>query len=201
MSLHKAIQAATEGGFLNGPFEATVSYPEAKEWQGRTFYVAKLTDGPTTAKISGNTDLNQFNGKRVEFTMPFKQKGAYVKWKKTYKNTPELGMGDAVVVNATTSGQAAQQHSEATQAYPTQQSAAPVTGNQTQGYDGATVGCAAHCASRIVAAELRTAKSVNDAGSRHYELMSEIIKNMQKVQAGVLYFAAEAEPDENNPPF
>lgn len=200
MSLHNAIQSAQEGGYVNGPFEANVSYPETKTFQDRTFFVAKLTDGPTKAKIAGPIDFSQYNGKRIVITTPFKKPKAYVKWKKSYQGTPELGMGEGAVITLATGAQDAQQHSEATQAFPTnRQSDAPVTGNQTQGYDGATVGCAAHCAARIVAAEHTQGLHKGQLASRHYELMSEIIKNMGKVQAGVLYFAEQEE--EANPPF
>lgn len=172
MSLNEAMKNASEGGYVNGEFEANVSFPETKEYQGRNFYVAKLTDGPTTVRVAGGIDFAPFDGKRVKVNSPYKKAKAYVKWKETYNGTPKLSIGEGVEVTGTTA------HTDAPQQAP---SAAPAQSGGTA-IPGVTVGMALNKAVDI-------AISTGDVSNGNiYRTASALVKIAEKMQAGVLSF-------------
>lgn len=198
MSLNNVIKSVSEGDFINQPFEANVSYPETKEHQGRNFYVAKLTDGGTTVRVSGGVDFAPFDGQRVSVTTPYKKPKAFVKWKETYNGTPKLSIGEGAVLTPAGSAQPAQQPSPA--APP------PAASQGSGGHPGVTVGMAINKAVDIcIASGLTDAPTV-------YQVASTLVRMAEKMQAGILAPKEETpaappappppqEPEEDDFPF
>ena len=82
---------------------------------GKSFYVCKAADGAFRADLSSFTqDFEKFNGQRVHFS------GMGLKRGDDYNGTAKITIGDKAIWKSLGAGDdAAEAHSEATQAFPT----------------------------------------------------------------------------------
>lgn len=115
MSLENAINTPA-GEFVRGGFAATIQMPQTRAMKsGKSFYVCKAADGAFRADLSSFTqDFEKFNGQRVHFS------GMGLKRGDDYMGTAKITIGDKAVWKSLGAGdEAAESHSEATQAFPT----------------------------------------------------------------------------------
>lgn len=185
MSLQNAVETP-EGEFINKAITATVKFPQEKQFNGRSFYTALLEDGQFKANVSCNTDLfTPHNNKRMTFSVEGKGKGFSIKRKGNFSGKAQLGFGDNVSVSpagaATPGQQAANTHSQQTQAHPTP---APQRQQQRQGVEGVTVGMSLNKAVDIFL-KYHDIQEWKD-GERVKELASDLIRIAHDLQAGNL---------------
>jgi hypothetical protein len=147
MSLQNAIDTQ-EDAFINEPITATVTWPKTQpKKDGGVFYKATLTDGQFKAGVMCHADIFSANdNKRVTFSGH--GKGATLVRAKNYNGKPQLSFGPQVSISpagqATPDQQAAEQHSQQTQAFPvnTGNTPAPQRQQQRQGVEGVVAGMA-----------------------------------------------------------
>lgn len=158
MNLFDVINTSQDLTFINVPITGVVKFPEDASTTRGPWFKAKLVDGQASAKIDCNKDIfTAYANKRVTFSVPIhkkEDKGFYIK-RRDYNGKPQFNLGVKVIATladeATPDQQAANTHSQQTQAHPTP--AAPPQ-QQRQGVEGITAGMASHCASRIYAAQI-----------------------------------------------
>ena len=115
MSLENAINTPA-GEYIKGGFAATIQMPQTRAMKsGKSFYVCKAADGAFRADLSSFTqDFEKFNGQRVHFS------GMGLKRGDDYNGTAKITIGDKAIWKSLGAGDdAAEAHSEATQAFPT----------------------------------------------------------------------------------
>ena len=115
MSLENAINTPA-GEYIKGGFAATIQMPQTRAMKsGKSFYVCKAADGAFRADLSSFTqDFEKFNGQRVHFS------GMGLKRGDDYNGTAKITIGDKAIWKSLGAGDdAAESHSEATQAFPT----------------------------------------------------------------------------------
>jgi hypothetical protein len=185
MSLQNAVETP-EGEFINKAITATVKFPQEKQFNGRSFYTALLEDGQFKANVSCNTDLfTPHNNKRMTFSVEGKGKGFSIKRKGDFSGKAQLGFGDNVSVSpagAPTPGQqAANTHSQQTQAHPT---AAPTRqATRQNGVEGVTVGMAIN---KAVDLFIASGAQQWDGGKYIKNVASDLIRIAHDLQAGNL---------------
>jgi hypothetical protein len=190
MSLQNAVETP-EGEYINESITATVKFPAEKQFNGRSFYTALLEDGQFKANVSCNTDLfTMHKGKRMTFSVEGKGKGFSIKRKADYNGGAQFAFGDNVSASpagqATPGQQAANTHSQQTQAFPvnTGNTPAPQRQQQRQGVEGVVAGMAINNAVAMVIAE-----GVVDGRSfatRVHDYASDLIRVAHDLQAGNL---------------
>jgi hypothetical protein len=190
MSLQNAVETP-EGEYINEPITATVKFPAEKQYNGRNFYTALLEDGQFKANVSCNTDLfTMHKGKRMTFSVEGKGKGFSIKRKADYNGGAQFAFGDNVSASpagqATPGQQAANTHSQQTQAFPvnTGNTPAPQRQQQRQGVEGVVAGMAINNAVAMVISE-----GVVDGRSfatRVHDYASDLIRVAHDLQAGNL---------------
>ena len=114
MSLENAINTPA-GEYIRGGFAATIQMPQTRQTKaGKAFYVCKAADGAFRADLSSFTqDFEKFNGQRVHFS------GMGLKRGDDYNGTAKITIGDKAVWKSLGAGdEAAEVHSEQTQAFP-----------------------------------------------------------------------------------
>jgi hypothetical protein len=146
MSLQNAIDTQ-EDAFINEPITATVTWPKTQpKKDGGVFYKATLTDGQFKAGVMCHADIFSANdNKRVTFSGH--GKGATLVRAKNYNGKPQLSFGPQVSISpagqATPDQQAAEQHSQQTQAFPVNTGNTPAPQRQQrQGVEGVVAGMA-----------------------------------------------------------
>ncbi len=116
MSLENAINTPP-GEYIRGGFAATVQMPQTRipKKGGKPFYVAKLADGAFRADVkSWDKDFAPFNNQRIHFS------GKGVRRADDYNGTAGISITKETDCKNTGAGdEAAESHSEATQAFPT----------------------------------------------------------------------------------
>lgn len=115
MSLENAINTPA-GEYIKGGFAATVQMPQTKAMKsGKSFWVCTLADGAFRSDATSFThDFAKYNGQRVHFS------GMGLKRGDDYNGTAKITIGDKAVWKSLGAGdEAAESHSEATQAFPT----------------------------------------------------------------------------------
>ncbi|NBW15209.1 MAG: hypothetical protein EBR82_45170, partial [Caulobacteraceae bacterium] len=115
MSLENAINTPP-GEYIRGGFAATIQMPQTRQTKtGKAFYVAKAADGAHRADLSSfSQDFSKYDGQRVHFS------GMGLKRGDDYNGTAKITIGDKAVWKSLGAGdEAAESHSEATQAFPT----------------------------------------------------------------------------------
>jgi hypothetical protein len=178
MSLQNAIDTQ-ENGWINEPITATVTWPKAQaKNDGGVFYKATLTDGQFKAGVMCQADIfSAHDNKRVTFSGH--GKGATLVRAKNYNGKPQLSFGPQVSISpagqATPDQQAANTHSQQTQAHPTPP--APQR-QQRQGVEGVTAGMACHCASRIHSAQIVAGVKVTPFS----ELLNMVVREVRSLE-------------------
>ena len=183
MSLQNAIDTQ-EDAFINEPITATVTWPKTQpKKDGGVFYKATLTDGQFKAGVMCHADIFSANdNKRVTFSGH--GKGATLVRAKNYNGKPQLSFGPQVSISpagqATPDQQAAEQHSQQTQAFPvnTGNTPAPQRQQQRQGVEGVTAGMACHCASRIHSAQILAGVKVTPFS----ELLNMVVREVRSLE-------------------
>jgi hypothetical protein len=188
MSLQNAIDTQ-EDAFINEPITATVTWPKTQpKKDGGVFYKATLTDGQFKAGVMCHADIFSANdNKRVTFSGH--GKGATLVRAKNYNGKPQFSFGPQVSISpagqATPDQQAAEQHSQQTQAFPVNTGNTPAPQRQQrQGVEGVTVGMAINKAVDMVISE-----GVVDSRSfatRVHDYASDLIRVAHDLQAGNL---------------
>jgi hypothetical protein len=184
MSLQNAVETP-EGEYINESITATVKFPAEKQFNGRSFYTALLEDGQFKANVSCNTDLfTMHKGKRMTFSVEGKGKGFSIKRKADYNGGAQFAFGDNVSASPagepTPGQQAANTHSQQTQAFPvnTGNTPAPQRQQQRQGVEGVTAGMACHCASRIHSAQILAGVKVTPFS----ELLNMVVREVRSLE-------------------
>ena len=151
MNLFDVINSSQDLTFINVSITGVVKFPEDASTTRGPWFKAKLVDGQASAKIDCNKDIfTAYANKRVTFSVPAHKDGAkgfYVK-RKDYNGKPQFSFGVGVIATlageATQDQQAANTHSQNTQAFPvsTGNTPAPQRQQQGQGVEGVVAGMA-----------------------------------------------------------
>jgi hypothetical protein len=192
MSLQNAVETP-EGEYINESITATVKFPAEKQFNGRSFYTALLEDGQFKANVSCNTDLfTMHKGKRMTFSVEGKGKGFSIKRKADYNGGAQFAFGDNVSASpagqATPGQQAANTHSQQTQAHPTP---APQRQQQRQGVEGVVAGMATNNGILLFMKYHKIEEWDNGRIAKGYA--SDIIRLNNDLQAGNLSIPANDE--------
>jgi hypothetical protein len=193
MNLFDVINSSQDLTFINVSITGVVKFPEDASTTRGPWFKAKLVDGQASAKIDCNKDIfTAYANKRVTFSVPAHKDGAkgfYVK-RKDYNGKPQFSFGVGVIATlageATQDQQAANTHSQQTQAFPvnTGNTPAPQRQQQRQGVEGVVAGMAINNAVAMVIAE-----GVVDGRSfatRVHDYASDLIRVAHDLQAGNL---------------
>ena len=197
MSLQNAVETP-EGEYINESITATVKFPAEKQFNGRSFYTALLEDGQFKANVSCNTDLfTMHKGKRMTFSVEGKGKGFSIKRKADYNGGAQFAFGDNVSASpagqATPGQQAANTHSQQTQAFPvnTGNTPAPQRQQQRQGVEGVVAGMATNNGILLFMKYHKIEEWDNGRIAKGYA--SDIIRLNNDLQAGNLSIPANDE--------
>jgi hypothetical protein len=139
MNLFDVINSSQDLTFINVSITGVVKFPEDASTTRGPWFKAKLVDGQASAKIDCNKDIfTAYANKRVTFSVPAHKDGAkgfYVK-RKDYNGKPQFSFGVGVIATlageATQDQQAANTHSQQTQAFPVNTGNTPAPQRQQQ---------------------------------------------------------------------
>ena len=183
MSLENAINTPA-GEYIKGGFSATVQMPQTKQSKaGKAFYVATVADGAFRADvISFSQDFAKWDGHRINVS------GMGLKRGDDYQGKPKITIGDKAVIKSLGAGDdAAESHSEATQAFP-----ATVTRSAPKPYippanaprvEGMAVGNALTNATSLAIAEMIQSEALE---SFLFHTASKYLRTANKLLAGEL---------------
>ena len=195
MSLQNAIDTQ-EDAFINEPITATVTWPKTQpKKDGGVFYKATLTDGQFKAGVMCHADIFSANdNKRVTFSGH--GKGATLVRAKNYNGKPQLSFGPQVSISpagqATPDQQAAEQHSQQTQAFPVNTGNTPAPQRQQrQGVEGVVAGMATNNGILLFMKYHKIEEWDNGRIAKGYA--SDIIRMNNDLQAGNLSIPANDE--------
>ena len=187
MNLFDVINSSQDLTFINDSITGVVKFPEDASTTRGPWFKAKLVDGQASAKIDCNKDIfTAYANKRVTFSVPAHKDGAkgfYIK-RKDYNGKPQFNLGVGVIATlageATQDQQAANTHSQQTQAFPvnTGNTPAPQRQQQRQGVEGVTAGMACHCASRIHSAQIVAGVKVTPFS----ELLNMVVREVRSLE-------------------
>ena len=113
MSLENCINTPA-GEYIKGGFAATIQMPQTRQTKaGKAFYVCKAADGAHRADLSSfSQDFAKYDGQRVHFS------GMGLKRGDDYNGVAKITIGDKAIWKSLGAGDAAEVHSEQTQAFP-----------------------------------------------------------------------------------
>ena len=195
MKIDNAIDTQ-EDAFINEPITATVTWPKTQpKKDGGVFYKATLTDGQFKAGVMCHADIFSANdNKRVTFSGH--GKGATLVRAKNYNGKPQLSFGPQVSISpagqATPDQQAAEQHSQQTQAFPVNTGNTPAPQRQQrQGVEGVVAGMATNNGILLFMKYHKIEEWDNGRIAKGYA--SDIIRLNNDLQAGNLSIPANDE--------
>ena len=199
MNLFDVINSSQDLTFINVSITGVVKFPEDASTTRGPWFKAKLVDGQASAKIDCNKDIfTAYANKRVTFSVPAHKDGAkgfYVK-RKDYNGKPQFSFGVGVIATlageATPDQQAAEQHSQQTQAFPVNTGNTPAPQRQQrQGVEGVVAGMATNNGILLFMKYHKIEEWDNGRIAKGYA--SDIIRLNNDLQAGNLSIPANDE--------